>query len=180
MTTSARRQDYFEWLCDMVHLRDHNGKGYMILAKDLHKFIFNPILPMDENRADDGRELREEYARIYCTYADNGPCTMLELLIGVAKRMDFELCDPYDSDSRVDIYFWELIENLGIHECSDDTYFDFDGWYEFKDVLNTLNGRTYKRNGKGGLFPLRYPKGDQRKVEIWYQMHAYLDENYHI
>jgi hypothetical protein len=28
----------------------------------------------------------------------------------------------------------------------------------------------------GGFFPLTHPNDDQRKVEIWYQMNAYLDE----
>jgi hypothetical protein len=40
-----------------------------------------------------------------------------------------------------------------------------------------LNRRLYTTSGYGGLFPLEEPKEDQRKVEIWYQMMAYLGEN---
>ena len=28
----------------------------------------------------------------------------------------------------------------------------------------------------GGFFPLAFPKEDQTKVEIWYQMSGYLEE----
>ena len=40
--------------------------------------------------------------------------------------------------------------------------------------------REYSDNGHGGLFPLKNPKKDQRKVEIWYQMTEYINENYPI
>jgi hypothetical protein len=45
-------------------------------------------------------------------------------------------------------------------------------------ILTNLVERTYQKNGKGGLFPLKQPAKDQRRVEIWYQMAAYLNENY--
>jgi hypothetical protein len=44
--------------------------------------------------------------------------------------------------------------------------------------LAVLNKREYFPSGKGGLFPLENPREDQTKVEIWYQMHAYVMENY--
>ncbi len=59
-------------------------------------------------------------------------------------------------------------------------------------ILDRMVERTYKRNGEGGLFPLRgpkccgdvlieegvYPLRDQRGVEIWYQMCDWMLENY--
>jgi hypothetical protein len=46
-----------------------------------------------------------------------------------------------------------------------------------EDILNTFLWRTYDPTGVGGLFPLREPKHDQRKEELWYQLSAYLEEN---
>jgi hypothetical protein len=46
-----------------------------------------------------------------------------------------------------------------------------------QDVLDTIIFRTYKYDGRGGLFPLREGKEDQRRVELWYQMCAYILEN---
>lgn len=180
MTKSALRQDYFQWLCTRVELDGHDGRSYLILAKDLHKTIFIVTLDNDDNRAEDGRQLREDYAALYGSCAMEGPCTVLELLIGIAERMDFELSDPYDDSPNTTAYFWELLCNLGIDDYDDDSYFSMNGWFHCKDILNRFMQRDYRRNGKGGLFPLRYPKGDQRCVEIWYQMHAYLQENYRI
>jgi hypothetical protein len=44
--------------------------------------------------------------------------------------------------------------------------------------LHKLNNRTYSKLGKGGLFPLRSSAYDQRKVELWYQMAAFMTENH--
>ena len=50
-------------------------------------------------------------------------------------------------------------------------------WENIDEILNKFIDRTYRASGYGGLFPLRHSKEDQRKVEIWYQMAAYLIEN---
>ena len=43
--------------------------------------------------------------------------------------------------------------------------------------LNTFIYREYERNGKGGMFPLKTPSGNQKKVQLWYQLAEYLIEN---
>lgn len=45
------------------------------------------------------------------------------------------------------------------------------------DTIETLMFRTYGPDGKGGFFPLSHPKEDQTKIEIWYQMSAYINEH---
>jgi hypothetical protein len=45
---------------------------------------------------------------------------------------------------------------------------------EIDDILTRLIERTYKPNGEGGFFPLPQTDEDQTKVEIWYQMSAYI------
>ena len=84
-------QDYFDWLCDLVHI-DRMEEGYLLLAKDLHKRIFYALIPHDENRASDGKELREDYLRDihYPKYVQiEGNCTVFEMLIALARRMDY-------------------------------------------------------------------------------------------
>jgi hypothetical protein len=44
------------------------------------------------------------------------------------------------------------------------------------DILYALIWRTYDPDGSGGFFPLLHSKKDQRQIEIWYQMHAYVRE----
>lgn len=174
-------QDYFRWLCDIVHI-DQGDRSYWILAKDLHQKEFYSLIAHDENRASDGLELREEYLGSvgYPKYVDiGGECSVFEMLIALARRMDFETSDPYDvhdSTDRTSYWFWEMIDNLGLLPFSDDSYVEYGGMTQVDSILDIFLERGYKWNGQGGLFPLSMASEDQRDVEIWYQMAAYLNE----
>ena len=174
------REDYFQWLCETVG--DCDGRQYSILLRDLHKKKFEIVVQRDENRVLDGIRLREDY--IYendwmnPTYLDSDSCSVLELLIAMAQRMNFELSDPYDSTDRTALYFWELIENLNLKAFDDESYDDLDGYYVVGCLLDDFIERRYRFSGKGGIFPLRHAHRDQRKTELWYQMQSYLEENY--
>ncbi len=174
-------QDYFHWLCEMVHI-DQGNTSYWILAKDLHHIDFYSLVAHDENRALDGIELRDEYLSEinYPKYVDiEGECSVLEMIIALARRMDFETSDPYDLEESVDrtaFWFWEMLDNLGLTKFSDDAYVELEGQIYVEWIIDLLLERKYEPNGLGGLFPLDYCEEDQREVEIWYQMNAYLNE----
>jgi hypothetical protein len=170
---------YLQWLCDKVDRRgSDNGPQYRELAANLHKREFKAIIPNDDNRAEDGKKLRECFALETgmedTEYLDD-PCSILEMLVAVAQRMDFILFDPELGD-RTAKWFWILIKNLGL-----EYYMPGDPDANKKSrynsvVLKKLVERTYASNGRGGLFPLRRPPNDQREEEIWYQMSHYIDE----
>ncbi len=174
-------QDYFAWLCEMVHI-DQMDRSYMNLAKDLHHRKFYSLVSHDENRASDGQELREYYMREinYPKYLElEGECSVLEMLIGLARRMDFETNNPYDINGPKDkttYWFWEMIDNLGLMKFSDDVYYQNGGANKVDKILDRFLNRRYSKDGTGGLFPLDNPRRDQREVEIWYQMNSYLAE----
>lgn len=173
-------QDYFEWLCELIHA-DQGDKSWWILMKDLHNKKFYSLIPHDENRAFDGLELREDYLRElwYPKYYEiDGECSVLEMLIGLARRIDYETVDPYtdDQDDKTVYWFWEMIDNLGLLMFDDESYVEYGGMYQVNKILKNFVERRYSRNGKGGLFPLNHSGKDQRRVEIWYQMSAYLNE----
>jgi hypothetical protein len=177
-------QHYFEWLCELIHA-DQGDKGYWILMRDLHSKKFVSFIPHDENRAFDGLELREDYYREmwYPPYETidgaDGECTVLEMLIGLARRIDFETTDPYDDDGtdKTVYWFWEMIDNLGLIKFDDESYVELGGFHYVHSIIDSFVKRKYKRNGYGGLFPLEKSHKDQRKIEIWYQMSAYLNEH---
>ena len=173
-------QDYFHWLCDLVHV-EQEERSYWLLAKDLHRSEFYALIQRDENRMYDGLELREDYLSSigYPDYVELlGECSVFEMMIAVARPIDFQTTDPYRGENfdRTTYWFWQMIENLGLTEFSDDVYMELDGIDVVDNVVKTLVERQYEADGSGGLFPLRYPSGDQRDVEIWYQMSAYLNE----
>ena len=170
----STRDPYFDWLCITI-----NNRNYMELARYLHSLEFRAKLPADQNRGMDGMQLRVDFMERHGAYgssSNRGACTMLEFLIGIAKHMSF-LMNGNVSDHRTAYYFWVLIRNLGLNKCTDDNWYTINGEFYTEDAVYRVLDRQYDRNGKGGLFPLRHTSQDQRKVEIWYQMHAWLNEN---
>lgn len=157
---------YFLWLCNWI--RADNHKEFGSLLRRLNSLTFYSLVPHDDNRALDGLNYRETYFRQTGIEPPLGDCTVLEVLIGIAERMSYLLYDPdLENEDQVHIWFWYLIENLGLTPY--DTYGN-------EDKINIWLERKYDSDGTGGLFPLKYSKEDQRKVEIWYQMQAYVNE----
>lgn len=179
MTSSSTLDErYFAWLFSSVnHVISRDiKKSYWRLCEQLYKKPFEWFVNNDHNRAEDGRFLRESYLDNTNDYADDNwlelDCSMFELLIGVSHRASFE------SDVLADVWFWQLISNLELSDFTDYKYSkNKKVELEVDDILTRVNKRTYSSDGYGGLFPLKEPDTDQRKVEIWYQMSSYLLEN---
>lgn len=161
--------DYYIWLCNIIP-NEWRYKSYLLLFKDLHSMTFIWSIPNDDNRARDALELRQEYLG----YIDDlSEVSVLEVLITIARHMGDNLYDP-DKGDQTEGLFWGLINNLELDIYDDDSY----NGSNIHSILYNWIHRRYGRDGIGGLFPLRRAKKDQRKVELWYQMSAYLLENY--
>lgn len=183
---SQIRQAYFEYLYDLVKEDAPERKEYWMLLSDLQAFKFYWSVEHDENRAQDGIDLRRRYLEgEWWTNGEealSGECSMLEMLIALAERMAFELAG---TDVSPDIYrtgscFWEMVENLGLTRYSDGEYERLNGPFVVNKTLHDVVTRNYDETGVGGIFPLRGDYGDQRYVELWYQMQEYLAERYDI
>lgn len=167
---------YFEWLYAQVcSVKLKNpARTYWSLFKVLFEYEFYWIIPNDDNRCEDGKDLRYDFLRelgkdpadVDPHWLDEG-CSMLELLIGLAKRLVFE------TNAELAEWFWELVENLDLRKYNDSVYIPRQ---RIEGVLDRVIYRTYRRNGHGGLFPLTRTRYDQREVELWYQLNAYLLE----
>lgn len=173
---------YFDWLCDKIHLNDVTG-NYNQLVRALFNTKYKAIIQNDINRYDDGIALRESFIvdaidKSIKSYEElDKPCSMLEMLVALAGRIDRMLADECCEDQSYR-WFWEMIRNLGLDQYTDEEYMDYGGLYGIDTILLRVIERTYAKDGSGGLFPLKRPDNDQRKLEIWYQMNAYLLENY--
>lgn len=173
------RQEYFQWLCGLVGVStpDHS---YWSLAVQLHNTEFYWTVPNDDDRAAHGQKLRETFLneignRVYA-HCLEGPCSLFEMLIALAFRLDYIMSDP-SRNSRAPDYFWEFIRNLGLEPYTDDEFINLLGPYSSLKIIEKFLERSYNWKGEGGLFPLKYSDKDQRKVEIWYQLMAYVSEN---
>ena len=167
---------YFEWLYSLVAaVRNRNPvRSHWRLMRQLYVKEFVWLIPNDDNRAEDGKELRYEFINeqgideVDQAWLDLG-CSVLEMMIALARRAAFE------SDDEVVEWFWRFIFNLGLNDHTDIAY-NSATEREVDNVLDTVIFRTYDADGLGGLFPLTHPRQDQRKVELWYQLAAYLAE----
>lgn len=175
---------YFEWLCHKVGMGPE--KRYFTLARALHEMIFEPknVVGNDKNRAQDGLELRVEFMDRYGAQGsalNRGPCSMFEFLVGLARRMSFIMCDgEEDISAKTGHYFWKLIENLRLSKLDDERYSVLNGDFFVQEAVDRVLFRTYSASGEGGLFPLKGDFGDQKCVEIWYQMNFWLGEHLEI
>lgn len=181
MISKSIKNDYFKWLCGLVGV-EGPYESYWILLKRLHEAEFYWTVKNDDNRCMDGKDLRDRFVDFlevpehYWEDLD-GPCTFLEMLIALAIRWEdtlYEVGQP----NRTSVWFYEMLENCGLIKFTDALYFELRGPEEVRYIIDLIMDRRYDKDGKGGLFPLENPKEDQRKVEIWYQMMAYLDEKY--
>ena len=162
---------YFNWLYQKVASVENPTPSltYWTLLRDLHSTEFVWLISGDDNRCEDGLDLRREFYRTVMIDADipwmNLGCSVLEMLSAFGRRAEF------DTNLSSRQWFWVFLENLGLKDFND-AHPNITRHVDA--VLQRLIWRTYQPNGHGGLFPLRSPQHDQRGVEIWYQFCEYL------
>lgn len=178
MVSEELDERYLSWLYGQVARSRSRARTrtHKLLCEQLYETIFVALVAHDENRIADARDLRYEFlAEAEDLEGDldwmKSPCTMLELLIILSRHLAFEM------DDNPVAWFWHLISELGLEEFNDREY-DDQAREAISNALDRVIWRTYEPNGKGGLFPLRNPAEDQRDVELWYQLNAYLLEQF--
>ena len=181
MTRREVNSEYFEWMYRLIFSEKYSRKlSYRKLLGRLHgtEFIFS--IPMDENRAEDGMDLRYRFGYEnhilgpeIAEYLDDRPCSVLEMMIALSIRCEEHIMADPDIGNRTGQWFWNMIVNLGLGGMNDSK---FDPDFVDEKVTRFLE-RKYGRNGEGGLFTVKNSRYDIRNVEIWYQMCWYLDEN---
>jgi hypothetical protein len=170
-------EGYLDWLYGQVSSLKSRARTrtYWSLAKQLYDTEFVWLISNDDNRVEDGRDLRVEFAQTRGIDIDpecrDLPCNMLELLIVLARALSFEV------DGSTDVWFWHLIRELELDRFNDKEY-DDNARDLIHETLERVIWRRYSPNGHGGLFPLRNAHEDQREVELWYQLNAYLLEQF--
>lgn len=164
---------YFTWLYRQVgdpSLKNPT-RTYWRMLKTLYTKEFVAVIPNDDNRIADGRDLRYEFVDdsnlddVDPSWINMG-CSMFELLVALSRRLAFL------AEGEPRTWFWQMMENLGLTQYND----SFKEQDHVNDILDRVIWRTYDRDGTGGLFPVHDAQSDQREVEIWYQLSSYLLE----
>lgn len=156
---------YYHWLVSQVENHENYDSihGSVLGRMSYTEFVW--LVPNDDNRLQDGLELRHEF-RTGMDFIF--PCSVLEVMIGLSRRMAFTVGGTPEG------WAWQFMLNLGFEKYRDPISKYKDAKVE--EMLQALVYRTYSPDGSGGFFPLQEPDEDQTKVEIWYQMAAYIDE----
>lgn len=162
------RKRYFHWLLKFIGNGLCRKNSYFELLEYLFNTEFDWSIPMDENRAADGIDLRhrfvvecdedQELSYIYLS----GPASILEVLIALSIKMEYVARGSIDL-SKSSQWFWGMIKSLDILDCYDGNFdeekvvYFLDRWTDFESEISI------------------FPSG---KGEIWNQAMNFLSEKF--
>lgn len=169
--------EYIDWMARLVDIDSHGS--YRKIFSLLYNRDFQSVIPLDQNRVEDGIDLRYRFGYdtgwpqyIIANELDTTPCSTLEVMVALANRCEESIMTNPELGDRTGEWFWEMLSSLGLSRM-DDSHFDEK---KADDILQKLFTNTYAYDGKGGLFTVNNPPHDMRSVEIWSQMCFYLAE----
>lgn len=167
------QEQFFEWMSNKV-----DGRDYGDLLRILHQEDFYSILPLDDNRLLDGCELRYRFGDecniprvVIDKFFDRNTCSVLEMMLGLAFRIEATIMEDSDYGDRTAMWFWIMVKSLGLYEMKDNNF----DTIRVLTTIDTFLARGYASNGKGGLFTVNDTNKDMRDVDIWYQMCMFFD-----
>lgn len=167
------KASYFDWLVDLVRMQEN-----LIMMRTLHSIEFYALIDLDNNRGEDGKQLREVFAEKHPEFGNyealNGPCTMLEMMIALCIRME-EIARKTTFQKLLCHFFTEICTNLGIFNCKNPD-----------EISEKVHCFLEKKPLKGrfvsffwhnvSFLKSKMTQEYLEKTEIWYQMQAYLQE----
>lgn len=175
MTKSRKLKGYFAWLCEFI-AKPREVRKYYSLLNLLYSQDFKAVIKNDENRIADAYSLREQYEDLVKRKI-NTEITVLELLVSFAMRANSAMSVECTDWDEVHDLFWDMISNMGMMAQTEEYFYE----EHCIMLINNMINRMYMADGSnGGLFVIKNPPEDLRKVEIWWQYQWWVTrkENY--
>ena len=172
------KKAYFDYMVEKVCDRQHHRVDYIPLLDLLNSIPFTVVMEMDGNRAEDAAYNRKNWLQSEDLYEylyefDDEKVSVLEVLVSIAERLEFQVGNPMDN-RRISDQFWEILRNLDIEKYTADNYKPLN----IKEKVRNWMLRKYKKDGSGSIFPVKNCEKDMRSLQIWDQMSMYIMENY--
>lgn len=182
-----QNHSYIEWLESFTideTMRDDRRPTYHGLVMTLWNIEYNPKdggIGNDLDRMEEGLELRIRYDYILSKNAGLehemvvhaasmfGPCRVLEVIITLAMHM-YDMMQDTDIYNSVSRWFWEIMANVGLDDLDDSIFGQREASLVEKTVGDILD-RKGPKGARGGWFYVE----DWQEIEVWYQMHEYLN-----
>jgi hypothetical protein len=119
---------YVDWLRYQAMGQD---RSYDSLLDFLYHKPYIYTIRMDENRAEDGVELRYifgaenniDYEDILSGLDAGRDCSMLEMMVGLARRCESQIMIDMEEGAQPERWFYIMLTNLGLKEF-DNEHFD--------------------------------------------------------
>lgn len=156
-------------------------RSYDELLDYLYDCPFSPRMEMDENRAEDGKELRRQFCYEHgvsrgSMLDETGKvkkCTMLEMMVALAQRCESQITMDMDDGVHTERWFYPMLESLGLSGMRNGRLDET----EAGNVIHRFLSRNYTYFGEGSLFTVNNPKYDMRNTDLWYQAMWYIAEH---
>lgn len=169
------RERYFNWLKSQIEDCPEMKRGWDRLLRKLQQTEFRWILEGDEDRAENGIGLRFRFGweknydiRDVDICLNDRPCSMLELMVALAAKIEVVLSDDHYGN-RTGEWFFSMVKSLGLGRMDDRSY-DSD---LVNVTLERFVKRRYRPDGRGGLFTVE-GETDMPDLEIWQQMNIWM------
>lgn len=170
--------EYYGWIKHLAIADDSMRKKYSTLLNALNSETFTYTMSQDENRYIDGLDMRYRFgyehgydSNIIRNYIDLMPCSILEMMVALAFRIEEHIMTDSSYGDRTSEWFLNMLDSLGL-AFMDNELFDYE---YFEQRIHIFLNRQYSFNGSGGLFTVNNPRQDMTEVEIWYQCMWYLE-----
>lgn len=172
--------DYLKWLERYVYgtVTFKPTKSHSLLFETLYgiKFRVSPRTKNDSNRCEDGLAIRSLFidATNYDGTFYTGKCTVLELFVALADRMNYQV----EKNHGTRYWFESMMDNMGILYNDQILIDEPSHVYDIETIIGLWISKKYSSDGVGSPFPIKNDKIDHRQMEIWYQMMGYISEFY--
>lgn len=174
---------YLNWLLERTQWLERYPYTEEV-ARAVYSYPFRWFIPNDDNRGIDGLSIRSNWYQANAPGVPEPPgyCGMFEMVLALAERMENDILYDPNLGDRTAEWFWLMMGNCGVADVCGavsiaNGRFDDDARRAVVDAMDGVIFKETNERGWGGLFPLLNPDRDQRTVEIWDQMQAYLNEH---
>ena len=138
------KNSYFRWIYKIFcGEKAASGVSYIRLFKLLFNIDFVVLMESDDNRYDDGLQLRNRFIDLESSYRidfmSNTPCSILEMMAALAIRCEETIMDDPRYGDRTSQWFWSMMASIGIGYMNDDLFNE----EVAMEALTVLNNRAY-------------------------------------
>lgn len=174
--------EYYRWLISLIDPpanvdSDIRRHGILLFALWRHEFFWMDIYDHEEDRANDGKQLRERFMMEFDappSIVPQGPCNVLEMLIAFAIRIDNTV-----HDWQIGSHPWDWVEmfitNLGLTDLTDDDIRPRDNGF-ITAKLEYWMAHDIGTRGERGLFRFKRPVLMINNMTNWDMMQKWVAE----